>query len=144
MYVGDKLDIYNDSAIILEKKTPKKIISWITILIVLLSLFVVFSIIPFNIYKPVYGKVNITDNKTFVILNFNGSDFPFDKSNKLYIKNKEYTYKVVSIEDNLVLLDINLDDNLKIQNNIITMNILKNRTTIFKIIKNKIKKGFDI
>ena len=144
MYVGDKLDIYNDSAIILEKKTPKKIISWITILMVLLSLFVVFSIIPFNIYKPVYGKVNITDNKTFVILNFSGSDFPFDKSNKLYIKNKEYTYKVVSVEDNFILLDINLEDNLKIQNNIITMNILKDRTTIFKIIKNKIKKGLGI
>lgn len=144
MYVGDKLDIYNDSAIILEKKTPKKIISWITILIILLSLFVLFSMVPFNIYKPVYGKVNITNTGTLVELNFSGSDFPFDKSNKLYIKNKEYSYKVVSIEDNLVLLDINLDDNLKIQNNIITMNILKNRTTIFKIIKNKIKKGFGI
>lgn len=144
MYVGDKLDIYNDSAIILEKKTPKKIISWITILIILLSLFVSSSMVPFNIYKPVYGKVNITNTGTLVELNFSGSDFPFDKSNKLYIKNKEYSYKVVSIEDNLVLLDINLDDNLKIQNNIITMNILKNRTTIFKIIKNKIKKGFGI
>lgn len=144
MYVGDKLDIYNNSAIILEKKTPKKIISWITILIILLSLFVVFSFIPFNIYKPVYGKVNITGNKTFIILNFNGSDFPFNKSNKLYIKNKEYTYKVVRIEDNLVLLEINLDNNLKIQNNIVNVNILKDRTTIFKIIKNKIKKGFKI
>ena len=100
--------------------------------------------VPFNIYKPVYGKVNITNTGTLVELNFSGSDFPFDNSNKLYIKNKEYSYKVVSIEDNLVLLDINLDDNLKIQNNIITMNILKNRTTIFKIIKNKIKKGFGI
>lgn len=140
----DKIDIYNDSAIILEKKTPKKIISWITILIILLSLFVSSSMVPFNIYKPVYGKVNITNTGTLVELNFSGSDFPFDKSNKLYIKNKEYSYKVVSIEDNLVLLDINLDDNLKIQNNIITMNILKNRTTIFKIIKNKIKKGFGI
>ena len=144
MYVGDKLDIYNDSAIILEKKTPKKIISWITILIILLSLFVVFSIIPFNIYKPIIGKVNITNNKTYIILNTNDSDFPFYKNNKLYIKNKEYNYKIVSIEDNLVLIDINLENNLKIQNNIITVNILKDRTTIFKILKNKIKKGFDL
>lgn len=144
MYVGDKLDIYNDSAIILEKKTPKKIISWITILIILLILFVVFSIIPFNIYKPIIGKVNITNNKTYIILNTNDSDFPFYKNNKLYIKNKEYNYKIVSIEDNLVLIDINLENNLKIQNNIITVNILKDRTTIFKILKNKIKKGFDL
>ena len=144
MYVGDKLDIYNDSAIILEKKTPKKIISWVTILIVLLSLVVVFSIIPFNIYKPFYGKVNITNNKTFIVLNLNDSDFPFNKNNKLYIKNKEYIYKVVSIKDNLILIDINLDDNLKIQDNIITMNILKNRTTLFEIMKNKVKKGLGI
>ena len=144
MYVRDKLDIYNDSAIILEKKTPKKIISWITILVILMGLIVVFSMVPFNIYKPFIGKVNITGNKILVGLDLNYSDFPVSRYNKLYIKNKEYSYRVVSIEDNILFLDINLDDNLKIQNNIITMNILKNRTTIFKIIKNKIKKGFGI
>lgn len=144
MYVGDKLDIYNDSAIILEKKTPKKIISWITILVILLSLFLVFSIIPFNIYKPFIGKVNITETQTILTLDLNYSGFPVNKYNKLYIKNKEYSYKVVSIEDNILYLDINLDESLKIQNNIINVNILKDRTTIFKIIKNKIKKGFGV
>ena len=143
MYVRDKIDIYNDSAIILEKKTPRKIISWITILIILLCLFIVFSTIPFNIYKPFIGKVNITKNKTFLILNLNNSGFPITKHNKLYIKNKEYNYEIVSIEDNILLIDINLDNSLKIQNNIIKVNILKERTTIFKIIKNKIKKGFE-
>jgi len=56
MYIGDKLDIYNNSAIILEKKTPKRIISWITILTIIVVLFVVFSMVPFNIYKPFIGK----------------------------------------------------------------------------------------
>ena len=144
MYVGDKLDIYNNSAIILEKKTPKKIISWITILIILTLIFLFLSFLPFNLYKTKVGYVNIVDNNSYIVLPIDESDFPFDKSNKLYIKNKEYSYKVVSIEDNLVLLDINLDDNLKIQNNIVKLNILKDRTTLFKIIKNKIKKGFEI
>ena len=144
MYVGDKLDIYNDSAIILEKKTPKKIVSWITILVILLILFVVFSMVPFNVYKPFIGKVNITNNRTLVRLDLNYSGFPVNRYNKLYIKNKEYSYKVVSIEDNSLLLDINLDESLKIQNNIVNVNILKDRTTIFKIIKDKIKKGFDV
>ena len=144
MYVGDKLDIYNDSAVILEKKTPKKIISWITILVILLSLFVVLSMVPFNIYKPFTGKVNITNNKTFLKLNLNYSGFPVNQYNKLYIKNKEYSYKVISIEDNILLIDINLDEDLKIQNNVVNVNILKDRTTIFKIIKNKIKKGFGV
>ncbi len=144
MYVEDKLDIYNDSSIILEKKTPKKIISWITILVILFSLFVVFSMVPFNIYKPFMGKVNITDNRTFLELDLNYSGFPVNRYNKLYIKNKEYSYKVVSIKENVLLLDINLDEALKVQNNIVNVNILKDRTTIFKIIKDKIKKGFDV
>ena len=144
MYVRDKLDIYNDSAIILEKKTPKKIISWITILIVLLSFFVIISLIPFNIYKPFVGKVNIIDERILMELDLNYGGFPVNRYNKLYIKNNEYDYEVVSIEDNILYLDINLDESLRIQNNIVNVNILKDRTTIFKIIKNKIKKGFGV
>ena len=144
MYIEDKLDIYNDSAIILEKKTPKKIISWITILIILTILFVVFSFIPFNIYKPLYGYVDITNNSSYLILDVNNSDFPVNKNNELYIKNKKYNYKIVKIEEDKLILSVNLDNNLKIQNNIITANILKNRTTLFKIIKSKIKKGFGV
>ena len=144
MYTGDNLDIYNDSAIILEKKTPKKIISWITILIILTILFVVFSFIPFNIYKPLVGYVDITNNSSYLILNISNSDFPVNKNNELYIKNKKYNYKIVKIEEDKLILKVNLDNNLKIQNNMITANILKNRTTIFKIIKNNIKKGFGV
>ena len=144
MYTGDNLDIYNDSAIILEKKTPKKIISWITILIILTILFVVFLFIPFNIYKPLVGYVDITNKSSYLILDFNKSDFPFNKNNELYIKNKKYDYKVVRIEGDKLILNVNLDNNLKVQNNIVTANVLKNRTTLFNIIKNKIKKGFGV
>ena len=144
MYIEDNLDIYNDSAIILEKKTPKKIISWITILIILTILFVVFLFIPFNIYKPLFGYVDITNNSSYLILDFDKSDFPFNKNNELYIKSKKYDYKVVRIEENKLILNVNLDNNLKVQNNIVTANVLKNRTTLFNIIKNKIKKGFGV
>ena len=144
MYIEDNLDIYNDSAIILEKKTPKKIISWITILIMFTILFIVFSFIPFNIYKPLFGYVDLTNNSSYLILDINKSDFPVNKNNELYIKNKKYNYKIVRIEEDKLVLNLNLDDNLKIQNNIITANLLKNRTTLFNIIKNKIKKGFGV
>ena len=140
----DNLDIYNDSAIILDKKTPKKIISWITILIILTILFIIFSFFPFNIYKQLVGYVNIVDNSSYIVLEVNESDFPINKTNKLYIKNKQYNYKIVNIEEDKLILSINLEDNSKIQNNIVTVNILKNRTTLFKIIKNKIKKGFGV
>ena len=139
----DNLDIYNNSAIILNKKTPKNIISWITILIILTLLFLIISLIPFNIYKPMIGYVDIVNNSSYLVLDIGNSDFPIEKNNELYIKTKKYNYKIVKLEENKLILDIKLDNNLKIQNNIITINILKNRTTLFKIIKNKIKKGFD-
>ena len=145
MYVKmDKLDIYNNSAIILDKKTPKKIISWITILIILTILFIIFSLIPFNIYKPLIGYVDINNDNSYIVLDIDYSDFPVSNKNKLYIKNKKYDYEIILIEKDKLILDINLEDNLKIQNNIVTVNILKNRTTLFKIIKNKIKKGFGV
>ena len=140
----DKLDIYNNSAIILDKKTPKKIISWITILIVLIFLFLCFSFIPFNVYKPLIGYVDIVDNNSYLVFDINNCDFPINKNNELYIKTKKYNYDIVRIEEEKLILNINLDDNLKVQNNIVTVNILKNRTTLFEIIKNKIKKGFGV
>ncbi|MBR6690365.1 MAG: hypothetical protein IKL65_03440 [Bacilli bacterium] len=144
MYVEDKLDIYNDSAIILDKKAPKKIISWITILIVLSIIFVIFSFVPFNVYKPLVGYIDIKGNDSYIVLSLNNSDFPINKDNKLYIKNKQYNFKIVKVQEDKLVIKINLDNNLKVENNIITVNILKNRTTLFKIIKNKIKKGFGV
>lgn len=145
MYVKmDNLDIYNNSAIILDKKTPKKIISWVTILIILTLLFLIILFIPFNIYKSFIGYVNIVDNSSYLVLDINYSDFPINKNNELYIKKQKYSYKVVKLEHNKLILSINLDNNLKIQNNIIPVNILKKRTTLFRIVKNKIKKGFGV
>ena len=140
----DKIDIYNDSAIILDKKIPNKIISWITILIILTILFIMFSFIPFNIYKPLVGYVDITNDSSYLILNLNNRDFPINKNKELYIKNKKYNYEIVEIKEDKLILSINLDDNLKIQNNVITVNVLKVRTTLFNIIKQKIKKGLDV
>lgn len=145
MYVKmDNLDIFNDSSIILNKKTPKKITSWITILIILIFIFIIFSFIPFNIYKPLIGYVDITNNSSYLVLDVDNSDFPLNKNNELYIKNKKYDYKIIKISEDNVILDINLENKLKIQNNIIAANFLKERTTLFKIIKNKIKKGFGV
>lgn len=140
----DNLDIYKDSSIILDRAIPSKIISWITILIALILLFIVFSFLPFNIYKSMIGEVNIVDNDSYIILSQEYSDFPVNINNKLYIKDKKYNYEVVKIEEDKTIIKVDIEDDLKIQNNIVIINILKNRTTLFKIIKNKIKKGFDL
>lgn len=138
----DNIDIYNNSAIILNNKQSPFINSWIIILIVLCLLFIIISFIPFNIYKTYNGYVIIEDNKSYISLV--EYDFPINKNNKLYINKDNYKYKVINIEGSNVLLSVNLKDNIKINNNIVVVNILKDRTTLFKIIKNKIKKGFDL
>jgi len=140
----DNIDIYNNSAIILNKKTPFIINSWIIILIILLLLFVILSFIPFNIYKTYNGYIILEDNKSYISLLIDESDFPINKDNKLYIKKNKYKYRIINIEDNNVILEVKLKNNIQINNNIVTVNIQKNRTTLFKIIKNKIKKGFDL
>ena len=140
----DKLDIYNDSAIVFERRTPKKVISFITILILLFVLFIIFSFIPFNIYKPYVGYIDINNGDTLFVSKLEYSDFPLIKNKVLYIKGEKYKYDILNLEDNKLILKINLSGKLKIQNNIVTANILKNRTTIFKIIINKIKKGFGV
>lgn len=140
----DKLDIYNNSAIILDKKTPNKIISWITILFIFLILIIIASFIPFNIYKSYIGYFNEENNNSFYVFITEYSDFPVIKNKNLYIKGKKYNYSIIGIENNNLILEIDNSEELQINNNMAVLNILKNRTTLFKIIKNKIKKGFGL
>lgn len=140
----DNIDIYNDSAIILNNKTPKRIISWITILFILLILFILFSFVRFNTYKTYIGYIELEASDIYFISKLDYDDFPIIKSKKLYIKGKSYSYNIVKIDDGNLILKINLDDSLNIEGNIMQINILSDRTSIFNMIKNKIRKGFGL
>ena len=67
-----------------------------------------------------------------------------NKKNSLYIKGKKYNYKIIDIKDKEVLFYIDIPSDLIIEGNIININILKERTTVFKIIKRKIKERIDV
>ena len=140
----DNIDIYNNSALILNTKTPSFIKSWIIILIILSLLLGIILFIPFNIYSNYYGHVIVDNNQSYIDLTLDKTDFPINKNNKIYIKKDKYNYKILSIKNHNVLLDVKLKRDIKINNNIVMVNVLRNRTTLFKIIKNKIKKGFDL
>lgn len=145
MYVKmDNLDIYNNSRVILEKNIPKSIVSWITILCILLILLIIFFSIPFNVYKNYSGYISTYNHNSYLNLFITKGDFPIHKNGKLYIKNDKYNYEVIEIEDDKVILKVNLKDEINIDNNVVLVNILSNRTTVFEILKNKIKKGLDI
>ena len=140
----DNIDIYNNSAIILNNKTPNFIINWIIILILLSLLICIILFIPFNIYKQFNGYIILKDNNSYINLIVNKNDFPLYKNKKLFIEKEKYKYKIISIDDNNTLIKINLKEDIKINNNIVNVSILKDRTILYKIIKNKIKKGFGL
>lgn len=140
----DNINIYNNSAMILNKKTPKQVYSWITILILLVIISIILFSIPFNIYKTYLGSLILDNDKTYIKLSLNNNDFPIKKKNKLYIENDCYNYEVININNLEVLLSINLKDEIRINNNLVVVNVLKKRTSVFKIIKEKIKKGFGL
>lgn len=140
----DNISIYEDSYVILNKKTPKSIISWITILIILFILSVIFFMIPFNIYKSFNGYVTIENHNSYLTLLLDKRDFPISSAYKLYIENTKYDYEIVNILEDQIILEVGLNEDIKINGNIVLVNVLKGRTTVFEIIKNKIKKGFGL
>ena len=127
---------------LLSRKMPKSIISWITILIIVFVFTLIFINIPFNTYKNFNGYIFEYEGKFYIEVVVNKSDFPIKNKDILYIKDKKYKYKLINIDKKKYILDLKLEDSIKIQNNIVRVNIKKEKTTVFKILKNKIKKGF--
>ena len=95
----DNIDIYNNSAVILNKSNSFYSISWIITLIILTILFIIISFIPFNIYKSYEGYIVLNNNKSYINLILEKHDFPINKNNKLYIKNKNYKYEIININE---------------------------------------------
>lgn len=134
------IDIYTNSSIILERRMPNKIISWIVILILFLIFLLVISFIPINIFRTYSGYVTLENNNQYI--NFvMGSDDLIDKKGTLYIKNKSIKYEFDSIKENMITVLIDSKYLLE-PNKLIKINLLCDRTTLLKLIRNKILKGF--
>ena len=139
------IDIYNNSSVIMLKKVPVKIISWITILLVFLIFILVFGIFfTYNKYEKCIGIVRGNN----IVLELSP-----DKINKikdrLYIDNKKYNFEIkekdyiIIVNKNYyeIVLNINLEDKYKIDNNILEIYIELEKTTLLKEIFNFLKKG---
>lgn len=115
------------------------------IVLILISLFLtVIFFIPFNIYKNYNAFVSLEENEAYINLMLERRDFPIDLNNKLYIKGVLYNYSIKSISNNIVKIKIDLDENLKIQDNVLLVSLLKDRTTIINILNKKITEGFGL
>ena len=126
---------------ILNRRMPNSIVSWITILIIFIVVSLILINTPFNTYKSFNGYIFEDNNNFYIKVLVDKSDFPINNKNTLYIKDKKYKYKVINIDKDEYILDLKLDNNIKIDNNIVIVNIKKEKTTVFKILKNKLKKG---
>ena len=141
----DKIDVFKNSKMKIMYSSPSRIISWITIVLVIIVSFFIISIsYRYNTYIEVISYVNINEK-----YNIRGiiekKDMPIKKNYKLYIEGKRYEYEIVDIKeyDNYYELFIKckVDKNLLINNNLLTLNFVKNKTTLMNEIIKKIKKG---
>ena len=62
----------------------------------------------------------------------------------LGIKDKQYKYSIINLNENNVILKINIDKDYSVNNNKVIVNILSNKTSLLKTFSKKIKKGLDL
>lgn len=123
---------------ILKYKLPKIVNSWILVLKIISILFIIFMFIPYNTYQNYIGYVELKNNNSYILLNKNT---PLNKN--LYIKGKKYEYKIEENTD-YIRIKLDLDDSLRINSLYLNVSIKSDRKTLFKVLKDKIKKGFGL
>ena len=130
--------MYSNSEFILKYKLPKIVNSWLILLKIMTILFIIFMFIPYNTYQNHIGYVEIKNNNSYILLEKNT---PLNKN--LYINGKKYEYKIVDNKD-YIKIKLELEDSLKIDSLYLNVNIRSDRKTLFKVLKNKIKKGIGL
>lgn len=146
------IDIYNNSAAILSRQTPRKIISWITVLILSLITFIIFShFYSYNKYINYEAQYHLDSNYIEILID--EQYFPISKDSQIYIENKLYDYEIINISAPYIVngkkywslnIKCDLDEKYIIDGNILKIRFIKIRTTLEKEIMKKIKKGMRI
>lgn len=146
----DNLDAFTNSSIIIMKKTPNKIVSWITILFISLLFILVFMC--FGKYNQ-YLKYDCYVKDGYLEFFVDEKFFNKMNNNEVLINDKYYNYDIVSIMEFSydyginelwkVNIKVKLDNNMLIENNHFQLKFLENEGTIIKLIIKKMKEGFN-
>lgn len=142
------IDIYNNSEIILQRK--ESIIYKVFILIVLLFLVVILLLMTLYKYdKNSKVKGIVKDNK--VNLTVSENNLKLLSNSDVLVNEKKYKVNIDSISDVIydsnynayyeISLYIALNDGILIENNVLDINILLGKTTLYEQIKERIKEG---
>ena len=110
-------------------------------LIILILIFLLFSLsIKIN-FSTSYDGIVVKGEDFYVRIFLNDSSIRFIQKNSLVVDGNVVDYSIVSISDDYivpglksVLIDFDMEDNLKINNNIIRLHFIENKT-IFERVK---------
>jgi hypothetical protein len=148
----NKIDVFNNSSIILERKTPSKIVSWITIIISAIVIFLFISIFyKYNEYLYYVGTVVKQEEGFYVKLYIEADKIVNFYNNELVIDNDKIDYKIISISDDYyhiepgtevyeVVIDCLTNEQSMINSNLVELRFKKPKVTFMNKIIEKIKK----
>lgn len=146
------IDIFNNINTIKNKSVNKYISNYIIIIIFLVLSFIIVSIkYEYNNKYHIIGQVIIDDNKYYIKtyieenkINLIYNDLIFN-NNKVDFKIKSFGNEYLVDEKNIKYYEVNLLFELEykylINNNIIDIYFKEEKTTLYKQLKKKIKKG---
>ena len=141
----ESINAFEYSKLKLLNENPPKVISWITILILFVILGLFFSVFfQFYIFSTYTGYIDTNDDYNIRVV-VDKDIFPIKDNYELYIDNKKYDYEIINIDYYNgyyeVFIDCNLDDEILVNNNIVTVRFKKYKTTLIKEFIKKIRKG---
>lgn len=139
----DNINVFKNSKMCIMYKNPSKIISWISIVSIFTFIFIIISLFyKFNVYISVISYVDNKDKYNIKAI-VDRKTMPFKKNYELYIEGKKYEYEVIEIKEYdtyyEMYLNCNLDKELLINNNPITLNFVKRKSTLMNEFIRKIK-----
>ena len=140
----DKISIYDNSKIILEKTCPKIIIIWIFSTITLIALLFTFSCLyKYNKIISLEGII-IKEGNDYYVQTFCENITKINQTNQVLINDSNYKYKIISSYYNnkyyKINLKIELEDYYLVENNILDLQFKQPKTTLLNEILKYLKK----
>ena len=139
---------------LLEQSRPRKVVHWITILILtLLFLFFFSYFFHYTIYQDYQGTVLEEGGEYYVhvLVEEDSGIIPLF-SKEILVNKRDEKAEIIAIGDPFYAVDrkkyrqlelkVPLEEGEKVQNNQVIISVEKESTTIWKKIKQEIKKGF--
>ena len=145
------VDIFNNSPIILNRKTSSSVKIWILFLTLGLIVFIfIASFYKYHLYSSALAHVKKINSEYYLVTYIKEDMISNMYKYSLLIENERFKFKVVNISEEYylvdnkncyeVILEVTLKEQWKIENNILNIAFQQDKTTILQETKKGIKK----